>query len=364
LRPVFVNGKFCAQRTTGVQRYARCVVDALDASLAAADPQERSWTLLLPPEGAAPRLRSLSARRVPWNGPGGLQAWEQLALPRAARGGLLLSLSGSAPAWRHGPQVCVLHDAGPFDHPQAYTTAFRTWYRAQFRRLARDPSTTLVTVSSFARERLAQALSLPHDRIAVVPGGAQHLDGLPADAAILSSHGLDRQPFVLAVGSRNPRKNLTRLFGAWRRLGRDDVRLALVGGADDHVFAREGASAPTPGVVVLGSVDDVVLKTLYQHALGLVFPSLYEGFGLPPLEAMACGCAVAVSTAPALREVCGDAALYFDPLSEAQMAQQLERLIDKPPLRTELRERGRARSAAFTWDAAAAAFVERVAALR
>jgi glycosyltransferase involved in cell wall biosynthesis len=348
---------------TGVQRYARGVVDALDARLVAA-PGDRPWILLLPPEGDAPPLRGLTVRRVPWRGPGGLQAWEQFALPRAARSGLLLNLSGSAPTWRHGPQLCVLHDAGPFDHPQAYTTAFRAWYRAQFRRLARDPATTLITVSSFARDRLAQSLSLAPDRIAVVPGGAQHLNGVRADTAVLSSHGLDQCPFVLAVGSRNPRKNLARLVEAWRQLGRDDVRLAVVGGADQRVFAREDASTAARGVVALGPVDDAALKALYERALGLVFPSLYEGFGLPPLEAMACGCAVAVSTAPALREVCGDAALYFDPLSQAQMAQQLGRLIDEPALRAQLRERGRARAGAFTWDAAAAAFMERVAAQR
>lgn len=361
--PVFVNGKFCAQRTTGVQRYARSTLAALDLRLAASG-SRRSWTLLLPAGAQAPPLRAIAVRHVPWRGPGGLHGWEQLALPRAARGGVLLNLAGSAPAWGTETQVCVMHDAALFDQPQAYTRAFVAWYRWLFRRLARRPTTTLVTVSAFSRERLAAGLGLPQERWHIAPGGAQHFDDVAADAAPLAAWGLDHQPYVLAVGSRNPTKNLARLAEAWRLLGRADLRLAVVGGTNERVFGAHGATPPVPGVIDLGPVGDAALKALYERALAFVFPSLYEGFGLPPLEAMACGCPVAASTAPAVREVCGDAAVYFDACQPQEIAGALRRLVDDSALRRAMRERGLERVTHFRWEATARSLLAAVEAAR
>jgi glycosyltransferase involved in cell wall biosynthesis len=137
------------------------------------------------------------------------------------------------------------------------------------------------------------------------------------------------------------------------------VRLVIVGGADPRVFAAQaaaggasdtGAAAP---VVRAGRVDDAALKALYLGAQGLVFPSLDEGFGLPPLEAMALGCPVVAARAGAVPEVCGDAALYFDPRDPQDMAAALRRLLDDAPLRATLAEAGRQRAASWTWSLAA-----------
>jgi glycosyltransferase involved in cell wall biosynthesis len=357
--PVFVNGKFCAQRTTGVQRYARCALLAIDAQLAARA-SSPDWTLLLPPGAEPPALRAIGVRHVPWRGPGGLHGWEQVALHRAARGGVLLNLAGSAPALRVDRQVCVLHDAAPFDQPSSYTHMFSAWYRWLFRRLAQRPAASLVTVSEFSRRQLALALGVPVERLHVAPGGAQHLDGVEPDNSVLAARGLDRQPFVLAVGSHNPSKNLARLAEAWRGLGRPGVKLVLVGGGNARVFAQHGAAAATPDAVDLGPIDDAGLKAVYRQALAFVFPSLYEGFGLPPLEAMACGCPVVASSVPAVREVCGDAVLYVDPAAPQAIAAALQRVIDEPALRAALRERGLARAARWRWDATARALLAAV----
>jgi len=361
--PVYLNGKFCAQRTTGVQRYAHGLLAAVDAWLAegrAAQP----WTLLLPQGAPVPALRSIEVRPLAWAGPGRLHGWEQFALPRAARDGLLINLSGSAPAFG-ARQICAMHDAALFDQPQAYSRSFGGWYRWLFRRLSQQRGTTLITNSAFSRARLSAALDVAPQCFSIVPGAAQHLDAVEPDASLLDTHGLRWRGFVLAVGSRNPTKNLARLIEAWRLLGRDDLRLVLVGGAHARVFGASASDATAlRGVIDLGPVDDAALKALYRNALALVFPSTYEGFGLPPLEAMAAGCPVAASTAPALREVCGDAALFFDPLSPDAIAQALRRLADEPNLRVELVERGRRRAAQFTWDAAAQALLGVVTPLR
>jgi len=363
MTPVFINGKFCAQRMTGVQRYAWNLLSALDGRLAARA-AAAPWTLLVPAQAAAPGLRAIDVRRVRWRGPGGLHGWEQGALPPAARGGRLINLAGTAPALGVRSQVCVLHDAALFDQPHAYTRAFRGWYRWLFRRLARRPTTALVTVSAFSRERLAAALRVPGERFTIVAGAGEHLDGVVADAQGLAAHGLDRQPFVLAVGSRNPTKNLARLLQAWQLLARADLRLVLVGGVNSRVFEGAGDAAVAPGVIDLGTVDDATLKALYQRALTLVLPSLYEGFGLPLLEAMHNGCPVIASDIAALREVGGDAALYCDALQPPAIAAALRVLIEHPARRDELRERGRARAGQFGWDASAQALLALVEATR
>lgn len=347
---VYLNGKFLAQRTTGVQRFAARVVLALDRQLVA---DGRRWVLLCPPEGQAPALARVELRRVA--GPGrSLHAWEQLALPRAARDGLLVNLAGSAP-WFARRQVATLHDAAVFDHPEAYTPAFVAWYRRLFRRLGRRAA-RLLTVSAFSRQRLVQALGVAPERFAIVPCGADHLDEVVADDAVIARLGLEGQRFVLAVGSENPTKNQAGLLEAWRRLRPDaDCRLVLVGGRNQRVFHSGGAGDDPPGVVRTGWLPDAPLVALYRRAEALAFPSHYEGFGLPPVEAMRCGCPVLVARAASMPEVCGDAALYVDPADPADIAAGLRRLLGDEALRARLRAAGRERAAGCTWAASAAA---------
>jgi len=350
MTPIYVNGKFAAQRTTGVQRVASQLLQALDALLSD-DPGVR-WTLLCPPGAKTPALRRIECREVGWPGLP-LHAWEQLILPTAARDGLLVNLAGSAP-WLARRQAAVLHDAAVFDCPHAYTAPFVWWYQRLFRRLAaRDD--TLFTVSAFSRLRLSERLRVPPSRIAVLPNGAEHLDTVVADEAVLDRHGLRGHRYLLAVGSANPTKNLQALATAFARLSRHDpqLRLVLVGGRHAKVFAPGAAPAPQPGLLQLGHQDDASLKALYQHAAALVFPSTYEGFGLPPLEAMACRCPVAAAHAAALPETCGDAVLYFDPASVDELEAALARMLGDTTLQASLRRAGTTQAARFRWSRSA-----------
>lgn len=351
--PVFVNGKFCAQRTTGVQRVAREILRALD------DRDEADgWTLLCPP-GAVPwPLKRVVVREV---GSAGwpLHAWEQVVLPWAARRGLLVNLAGGAPALARR-QIAVIHDAAVFDHPEAYTPAFVRWYRALFRHLARRGD-TLLTVSGFSQQRLAAALDVAPARFGRLPLGSDHLRGTVGDGQLLEVHGLASTPYVLAVGSANPTKNLAALVRAWARLRAGPRRLVIAGGRHGGVFAAERGDDP-PGVLRLGAVDDGALVALYRQAEVLVFPSVYEGFGLPPLEAMAFGCPVLAARAASIPEVCGDAVAYLSGLDETAIATDLQRLLDDAGLRARLRGAGPAQAARWTWAAAAGVLVAQVAA--
>jgi len=345
---IYLNGKFTAQRTTGVQRVAAQLVRALDARVGG------GWVLLCPAGAPLPKLRHIEVRVV---GKAGLppMLWEQCLLPWSARDGVLLNLAGAAPAFARR-QVCMLHDAAVFDHPEAYTRSFTAWYRWLFRRVARK-ALALLTVSDFSRQRLAMHLQVDASRLALVPNGADHLDAIEPDDSVLDLHGLRGQPFLLAVGSDNPTKNHAALLKAFARL--DDapgLRLVMVGGRNAAVFA-DRLHNTAPGVVRIGEVGDAQLKSLYAHALALVFPSLYEGFGLPPLEAMACGCAVATARAASMPEVCGDAALYFDPHDAGDMAASLRRLTGDAELRRSLRAAGARHVLGYPWSASAAALL-------
>lgn len=351
---VFINGKYLAQAMTGVQRFAGEIVRALDARLAASPGGPVHYTLLCPPQARRPRLRCIGVRVVS-AGPVPLHLWEQVALPLAARSGWLLNLAGAAPLAGLPRQLCTLHDAAVFDHPQAYTPAFGLWYRQLFRAAARSAG-ALLTVSEFSRARLAEALHLEPRRLAVVGEGASHLDAVVPDAGVLQRLGVGAAPFVLAVGSRNPTKNFAALLRAFGRLqAADDVRLVVVGGSRASVFADEAAASTDPRVLHAGPLDDAAIKALYGAARGLVFPSLYEGFGLPLAEAMALGCPVAASDIAPVRETCGEAALYFDPHDEAAIAAALQALLALPEAERQARAAaGRARARALDWAVAAA----------
>lgn len=362
---VYLNGKFTAQRTTGVQRVAMQLVLALDAALARqAPPAGERWVLLYPAGGQPPPLRAIEARALPGSG-SSLHLWEQLSLPWAARDGLLLNLAGAAP-WLARRQIGTLHDAAVFEQAQAYRPAFRLWYRALFRHLARR-AVRLLTVSRFSQGRLAQHLGLPPQAIGVLPNGCEHLDDVVADTGVLQRLGLVGQPFFLAVGSDNPTKNLDRLRQAHRLLpAAQRPRLVMVGGGQAQVFAAAGATGagePAEGVIQAGPCQDAELKALYQHALALVFPSLYEGFGLPPLEAMRCGCPVIAGRAAALPEVCGEAAWLVDPLDVNALAQAMARLASDAAERQRWRERGLAHAQHWRWSDAAGALLAEVRAL-
>jgi glycosyltransferase involved in cell wall biosynthesis len=343
---LLVNGRFLGQAVTGVQRFAGEILRAADALAG-----EGAWPrtrVLLPPGVQRPAYAHLDAVEV---GARRGQVWEQAELPGAARDGFLLNLGNTAPLRPGLRQAVVIHDAGAFDTPESYSWAFRTWYRLLHRGLARNGS-RLVTVSLFSRDRIARALRLPPERIGVVSEGAEHILRAPAERAVLGTHGLEPGRYALVVGTAAAHKNLAALreIAAW--LSARGLVLAVAGGGATGLF-RDATALPAEEVRLLGRVEDAELRALYEAALCLVFPSRYEGFGLPPAEAMACGCPVVAAAAGAVPEVCGDAALWFDADGPRRPEAALARLLDEPGLRDRLREAGLARAAELTWRRAA-----------
>jgi glycosyltransferase involved in cell wall biosynthesis len=277
-------------------------------------------------------------------------AWEQLVLPaRAARlrSPLLLCPANLAPAVSRR-SVLVLHDAAALRHPGWYAPAYAAWQRRLLPVLVAR-ARRIVTVSAFSRDELVELLGADPARVAVVPGGVggrftPAADPEPARRAL----GLAR-PYVLCVASHTARKNLAALVPAARALAADGVDLAVAGGHRPQ-FAREhGLGA----LRLLGPVDDALLPGLYAGAEAFVLPSLYEGFGLPVLEAMAAGTPVVATTAGALPETCAGAARLVD--DAAGIAGALTALLADTAARARLREAGLARARQLTWERTARA---------
>ena len=338
---LFVNARFLAQPMTGVQRFATELTGAMNELAATGEWEE---TVLLMPRGArgGRRFGGLGDRTV---GRTRGHLWEQAELPLASGGGVLLNLGNTAPLLAGRRQAVVIHDAGVFDTPDSYSRRFRGWYKTMQRGLVAGGA-RIVTVSDFSRSRIASHLKLDPARIDVIWEGADHVRRVPADTGTLARHDLVARGYALVVGSRVAHKNLAVLEETARMLARRGLVLAAAGGTDPAVFqgiSEAGAHR------LLGRVSDAELRALYENAACLLFPSRYEGFGLPPLEAMACGCPVIAARSGAAAEICGDAALLVEPAAAAAWRDALERLLDEPSLAEDLRRRGLARAAGFTW---------------
>ncbi|KQO08267.1 glycosyltransferase family 4 protein [Sphingomonas sp. Leaf242] len=353
---IAVNGRFLGRSVTGVERFARMLLGQVhDRIVAGAEPPR--WTLLLPPGVAAPpEWPRFSARTV---GRGGGHAWEQIHLPRAAHGSTLLNLCNSGPiAPRRS--LTVIHDALVYDLPENFSRPYRTMHRTLGHLIARRSQ--IATVSGFSRDRLAAVLKLDPGRIPVIPNAADHVDAIVPDIDIVAQLGLIPGRFLLFVGSFAPNKNLPRALEAFARVARPDDRLVLVGAAVKS-FAQNGIDDVPPGVILPGRISDEALMGLYRAARALVFPSLYEGFGIPPLEMMQFGRPVLAGDIPPVREVCGDAALYVDPTSIDSIAAGLERILRDDILVDDLAARTAARPDAYSWSASTDDLIAALAAI-
>ena len=269
------------------------------------------------------------------------QAWEQVALPLAARGSkLLLSPANMAPLAGRG-NVVVIHDVAPFREPDWFGRAYGAWHRALIPRIARR-ARLVIAPSEFVRGELIDLFGLDPGRVrAIAPG----VDGAFADPAapepLLRRLGLE-QPYVLALGTDSPRKNLGLLDRIAPALADAGLGVAIAGSGRSYL----PASAPG-GARRLGYVPDADLPALYAGAAAFAMPSLYEGFGLPCVEAMAAGTPVVSSDRAALPEACGGGALLADPDDADAFAAAL--ISAAGPERGRLVEAGRARAAGLGW---------------
>jgi glycosyltransferase involved in cell wall biosynthesis len=279
--------------------------------------------------------------------------WEQFYLPTQLKRRLLWSPGNTGPL-SISRQVLTLHDAASLEHPEWFERKFAFWYNTLLPRLVRKVR-AVITVSNFSKERIVRLTGVEPDLVHVIPNGVEPRFR-PADPStvqkVRKKFALEH-PYILFVGSLEPRKNLKILLEAWG-LGRFDGATLAIVGAGGHLFAKTQLGSIPEGVRLLGRVEDEALPALYSGAAGFVYPSIYEGFGLPPLEAMACGTPIAVSDIPVHRELCGSTAVYFDPFSPEELSSKLELLLRLDKLsRASYLEGGLHRAATYCWKRAA-----------
>lgn len=339
--------RFLTQPLSGMQRYAEELIAALDVRLAA-DPGHLGGRRVigLMPRSTA-RARTWQAIETRVVGQLGGHAWEQSELGLAARNGTLVSLSGSGPLF-HPDHVFAVHDANLFVNPHFYSRSYRMLHGLIRPRLMRR-ARALVTISDFSRREIARSCGLSEDRFTIVPDSAEHLLGIPPEPEILQRYKLTPGRYVLCVGNQSPNKNIALAIEAFSRLAPEGVRLAVAGGAAAALARTRTVQAPW--LSSLGRISDGALRTLYENALLFVFPSIYEGFGVPPLEAMALGCPVVSSDSSAMPEVLGDAALYFRSGKVNDCAKRIAEMLALDPINRQRRvDAGRIRAGEFRWD--------------
>jgi glycosyltransferase involved in cell wall biosynthesis len=345
-KTLYINGRFLTQPMTGTNRFAYELCIALSK-------RQYPFVLLVPDDSLRTDTYDLSQLKIETVRPFKSHLWEQVALPwymRRKKDSILLSLKGLGPVFMKR-QVATIHDMSYRVNPQWFSLPYRLFYRLMTPLLA-SHAQHLITVSEFSKGEIVKWLGVSPDKVSVIhnaPSGCfRQEEGVRGNT---SENDDSTDNFILTVSSLDPRKNLSLVFEAY---GKSAQRLPLyVVGERYPVFGK--LEVPwNDNIKFLGRISDEELRSYYAHASLFVYPSLYEGFGMPPMEAVACGCRnVVLSDIPVFREVYGDLAHYvkvddsdalaamFDTLPEALHPEKISDFIGK-----------------FTWEASAEKLME------
>ena len=355
---ILLNGLFLIPRQVGgSETYLRSLITAL----AELDNRNEYIVCLGPEAGPTFEVDNSRWRIVTSPAPSRQRplrlALEQTWLPRVASRlnvDVIHSAGYTGPLVSRAARITSIHDMNYKRHPEDLSLLERLVYSILIPTVARR-SHRVITVSQAARADILRWIGLPESKVSVIYLG--HRDSWPGDPADdqarIASSGVT-EPFILAVAGSYPHKNIQRLIQAFplesRRAGLSEVGLVLVGHAGRARAAIEAAASRLPQVSLLGWVDDTLLASLYRRAVALAFPSLYEGFGLPLVEAMALGAPVLTSRFGAMLEIADGAAELVNPYAIDSIRAGLLRLVQDPDHRDNLRKLGLQRAAHFSWD--------------
>lgn len=347
IRTVLVNGAFLTQKITGGQRYALELLSAMaripDSKyryVVAVPCSERDMTHSLP--GVLVHCDNTLMPRV---------LWQQIKFPFLAwklKADILWSPCNIGPVLPFKAHIATVFDGAIYNDKNWFDWKFKLYYKAVFAAY-KYTTARITTCSNFSKDEIVRHMGISPESVDVVYGAVSENFRKVQDNKILSGR------YVLSLGSRDPRKNVVSLIRAWGQIPvsvKRDCRLAIAGGKN-KTFAEEDLGAEAKDVSFLGYVPDADLPGLYSNADCFIYPSFYEGFGLPPLEAMSCGCPVIVSRVASLPEVCGKSAIYIDPYSVVSIARGIQEVISDPQKRDKLALAGLETARKFTWEKSA-----------
>ncbi|PIB37139.1 hypothetical protein BFP72_17865 [Reichenbachiella sp. 5M10] len=340
---IVVNARFLTQQITGVQRFAIEICKELV--------QIDNDIKFVCPRGVIHKeIFSLFQCKVIGINTGYL--WEQIDLPvflKKNKSPLLLNFCNVAPVF-YKNKIAIIHDLAAFANPKWFSWKFVMSYKIMIPLISKT-SKKIGTVSEFSRKEIVKYLKVKSDKIFVVPNAVsfEFCSQSSDDKKVVSDN------YFLTVGSLDPRKNFNRLIYAFGKFKYDNIKLKIVG-SPNKVFKDNNVRAyitSDPRIELTGYLTDNELANLYKSAKLFIYPSLYEGFGIPPLEAMSFGCPTLVSDIGSLREVCSEASAYFNPYDEKDLLDKMELCLSNREIRTSLTEKGRERINNYSWQSSA-----------
>ena len=349
-KKIYFNGRFLTQPITGVQRTAHEMLKALDSLIdeGIIDGNEFEFILVVP-RGTTVFLQLKHIRQLQKGFLTG-NLWEQVELPLYTFGHLLVSM-GSISAILKRKQMVIVHDAATFSNPSFFKLIFRTWYQAPIRILSKT-ALQIITVSHYSKAQLIKYTGVKENRISVIYNAANHITGFADADENFKKRINELQPFMLGVSSLHHHKNFEILSKAIVLADLAEYKMVIAGGAYPKSFDK---IVLDESIIVLGYVSNEQLQYLYSKASLFIFPSLFEGFGIPPLEAMILGCPVLSSNTTAVPEVLGDACEYFDPHNVNDLVYKLEELVNDKSRLQDLQRKGYERAAMYSWKKSAVA---------
>ena len=338
-----VNGRFLTQKATGVHRYAFEICNKLHE-------MGVDFHVAIPNKINSDYKFSFNTVKC-----GSLKThlWEQISLPKYLKRigkPLLISFTGGG-VLNYDNQIMTIHDVSHERYPEWFAKNYYRYYHYLMPRTARK-SHAVLTVSEFSKSEIINTFGLDKDKIYIVHSNVP-FHSKPTREEILNYKPDTDEKYIIAVSNMDPRKNFLRLAEAFSKIEDKSLKLYIIGMQTKAFNTPDLQKLIGENIVLPGYIDDTALQKMYQNAILSVYPSLYEGFGLPPLESMTYGCPAIVSDIPALREISGDAALYVNPYDVKDMTQKINLLIKDERIRKQLQSRGLEQIKKYSWDKSA-----------
>jgi len=349
---IYINGRFLMQRVTGVQRFALEIIKQLNKE------NDFKFVLLVPKNyKATHELSHIEIRKV-GNREGHL--WEQIDLVKYVKRKPLINLCNTAPILKKN-QIVVIHDAAVYNSPKGFSFLFRNWYKIMFSFISKRAA-RILTISDFSTRELIKYLHVDKEKLGFISEGKEHFEEIKENQSVLEKFDLKKGRYVFAVSSLNPNKNFKALMDTASELSKENFEIVIAGGTDPKVFGD--VDIKNDKIKYLGYITDEDLKGLYKNAGCFVFPSIYEGFGLPPLEAMSVGCPVIVSNVGPMPEVCEDAVVYFNPYNHFELTDKIKKVMGSESIKKELSVKGIEQAQKFSWKKASKQLKEHTKSLK
>ncbi|MFR9166716.1 MAG: glycosyltransferase family 4 protein [Dysgonomonas sp.] len=344
-----VNGRFLTQKATGVHRYAFEICNEMyemGIDFYVAVPKDINPDYKF-------KFRTVECGSLKTH------LWEQISLPRYLKKNgkpLLISFSGGG-ILNYNNQIVTIHDVSHERYPEWFSKNYCRYYGYMIPRTIKK-SHAVITVSEFSKQEISDVFGTDKNKIHVIHSNVPFRDKPSRDEILNRKHDTNAEKYILTVSSMDPRKNFIRLVEAFNNIEDKSIKLYIIGMQFKAFNTPDLQKLISKNVVLPGYITDEELQDMYKNALFSIYPTLYEGFGLPPLESMTYGCPAIAADIPALKEISGDAVLYTDPYDINDITQKMNLLVKDEELRKELVLKGLDQIQKYSWEKSAKQVVE------